>query len=884
MPPAAPLLIAGAMAAASSAIAGATLAGIAASFVISAALSGVGMLLQKPASSNAGPVGGVGGGSAFPALDSGSKVTVRSAAQPRLVVYGRTRVNGNIVFAQARGDNRYLDLVIALADHESAAIEEVYFGDELVSSADGTIIAKYIANVGISRHLGTAEQAADATLIAYAAGTWTSNHRLCGVTYIYVSLVWDRTLFPAGLPDIWAVVKGKKVFDPRDGTTAWSDNAALCVADELASARHGLGATYGEEIDNTVLAASASVCDELVDLAAGGTEKRYALNGSFRTDQKPIDVIASMLGSMAGRVVFAGGKWKVQAGAWSVPVLSFDEDDLRAGFTVQNLLGRRESFNAVKGTYSSPAKLWQPDDFPAVSPAAYRAADGEQTFKDIQLPFTSSAATAQRIARIDIRRARQTLTMVWPCKLTAWRAQVGDVVSISNTRLGWSGKAFEVVNVALVFEGGSSGGGATPVLVGVDLKLRETDATIFDWSATDESAVDVAPNTTLPDTFNVKPASNLRATESLYSTRDGGGVKAKWSLAWDASPDAFVTSGGFYRPQYRLAGASTWTSLPETTALAAEVTDIDPGTYEARVFAVNWAGAPSPAVLLMPTVVAGLSAAPAAPAGFTVNAAGGLAIARWTLPAELDVLQGGYIVFRHSSLTTGATWDTAVSIADPMSGNLSAAVLPLKSGTYLAKFVDASGNYSESFALFVQTQASVLSFSTLGSLVEDPAFAGTKTACSVADSLLVLDAAGDFDDVPDTDALVAWDWFGGVVSAGSYAFSAPLDLATVRRCRVTGTIAAQVLNIFDDVDSREGDVDEWASWDGPVTGNECDARLMVQATVDNPASGAAAWSAWQRLDAADFNARGFRFRLDLASNDPSFTIKVSSLNAVAEVI
>lgn len=881
MPMAVPILVAGAVAAAGTALAGASLSAIVASFVISAALSGIGMLLQKPASSNAAAAGRMGGGgSSFPTLDSGSKVTVRQAAVPRLVVYGRTRVNGNIVFCQARDNNGNLDLAIALADHESEAIQEIYFGSELVASADGTIIGKYSSNVSLTKHLGASDQAADSHLLAVAPGLWTSNHRLRGVTWLRITLTWSRDLFPQGLPDIWVVVKGKKVFDPRDSSTVWSDNAALCVADYLASARHGLGVAYGSEIDNTVLSASASVCDELVALAAGGTEKRYTLNGSFRTDQKPIDISGSMLGAMAGRVVFAAGKWKVQAGAWSTPALSFDEDDLRSGFTVQNLLGRRESFNAVKGTYSSPAKLWQPDDFPVVSPAAYRAADGEQIFKDIQLPFTSSATTAQRIARIDIRRARQTLTMVWPCKLTGWRTQVGDVVSISNTRLGWSSKAFEVVNVSLAFEGGAD----SPILIGVDLKLRETDSSIFDWSTADESTVDVAPNTTLPDTFNVKPASNLRAVESLYSARDGGGVKAKWALAWYASPDAFVVSGGFYRPQYRLAGASTWTSLPETTALAAEVPDISPGTYEARVFAVNWAGAPSPAVSLAATVVAGLSAAPGAPAGFTVNAVGGLAVARWTLPDELDVLQGGYIVFRHSSLTSSATWDTAVSVADPMSGNLSAAVLPLKSGTYLAKFVDSSGVYSAASALFVQAQASVLSFSTLGSKVEDPAFSGTKTSCAVDDSLLVLDAAGDFDAAPSTDDLAAWDWYGGTVSAGSYAFSSALDLASVRRCRVTGTIAAQVLNIFDDVDSRTGETDEWESWDGPVTGNECDARLMVQSTVDNPASGGATWTDWQRLDAADFNARGFRFRLDLASNDSSFTIKISSLNAVAEGI
>lgn len=874
---AAPILIAGALGALGPALAGAGLTAIIGGFVISAALSGLSMLLQsKPPT----PQAQAGGG--FPSSDPGSKVTGNQADTPRQIVYGRTRVNGTVIFQSTTSKNAILLLVVALADHESESVDEVWFGSEKVwTAAGGVVSSKFSGKADIAAYLGTATQEADSYLTSAVPDQWTGAHRLLGVTYVRLALTWNREAFAGFSPQsVWAVVKGKKVYDPRDLSTAWSNNPALCVADYLASARHGLGSPYGTEIDTTALSAAASICDEDEVGVAGATEPRYTLNGTIRLDQKPIDVIAGMLSAMAGRCVWSGGQWRIGAAAWSAPVLSFDENDLRGGFTVQNLLGRRNSFNSAKGVYVNPSKQWQSDSFPSVVIDDYvDQDDGEQAWKDNQLPFTDSPTMAQRIVTIDLHRGRQPLSMTLPLNLKGWGATVGENVSINNTRLGWSAKAFEVVNVKLAFDDNG-------LAIGVDLDLRETAAAVFE-TGTIDTANDPAPNTNLPDYFNVLPVSNVRLTEALYSTRDGGGVKNKGTVRWDESPDKFVQSGGRYIPQYRLVGAAEWITLqtvPGEADTFAEIADLAAGTYESQVIAVNWLGGRSDPVGTAPTSIAGLAAAPAAPTSFAVNASGGLAIARWAVSPELDVLQGGYILFRHSALLTGATWADGVSIADPQPGALSVAVLPLKAGTYMAKFLDSTGNPSASFASFVQSQASVLSFSTLTSSVQDPTFGGAKTSMLVDSAVLELDAAGSFDSVPSVDALPSWDWYGGVVASGSYAFASKVDLATVRKCRATSAITSLVVNVFDDFDSRTDECDDWSSWDGSIRGEEADAVLMVRSTSDDPASGAAAWSGWQRLDSADFNARGFDLRLDAVSFDTSFTIKISALAVVFEGI
>jgi len=885
VPQAIPILIAGIAAAAGPALAGASIGVILGSFAISAALTGVGMLLQSSQ----------GGGSSLPllptlpSLDSGSRVTVRQPDAPKPLIYGETRVQGTIIFFNSREANRYLDVVVALAGHEVEEIGQLYFNDVPVALDGGGNVpgGTYAGLVHVEKKLGTTDQTAFDGLVAVSGQAWTVAHRGRGNALAWLSLQWNRSAFPNGLPNIWFVLKGRKLYDHRSETTAFSKNAALAVADYLADPVYGLGASYDLEIDLDVLDAGANVSDEDVTLASGATEKRYEANGILRSDIKRGDGIAALLSACGGKAIYAGGRWRIKPAAWEPPVIELDESDLRDGFTVQTLLGRRESFNAAKGKFSDPARLWQPADFPAITSAIYQAQDGgERVFKDLELPFTTSPTMAQRIAQIDLKRARQPLTMVWPCKLRGWLVTAGETVNVSYARLGWVSKPFDVVEATFVFgeaqEGKGSGG---PPLIGVDLKLRETASAIYDSAAL--SAADPTPNTTLPDAFNVRPATNLTIAESLYSTRDGGGVKAKASLAWDASLDWFVQSGGSYRVEYKLSSASVWTVFADITATRFDIFDIDPGTYDFRVAAVNWAGRLADYATVMGRQIAGLSAPPSAPANLSISAIGGLAIARWDIPSDLDVLQGGFIVIRHSSLLTGAAWDTAVSIGEAMSANTMVAVLPLKSGTYLAKFRDASGVYSESATSFAQTQSSVHQFQTLagGSLVEDPGFAGTKTNVVVVDSVLRLDDSGDFDSVPDVDAIVSWDWLGGVVSAGSYLCANRIDLGSVKRCRLTGTIESQVLNVFEQLDSRTGDVDDWPAWDGAMTGDEADARLMVRATQGDPNGMLPTWGPWQRLDSAEFSARGFDYpRLDMASTDDSFTIQISALAIVAEEV
>ena len=167
---------------------------------------------------------------------SGYNVTQTSSVADHQIVYGKTKVAGVRVFDGTTGEeNKYLHRVIAFTGHEIESFEEIYLNDEVVTldgSGNVTSPSRYDGFVRIKTHLGADDQLADSDLVSEVT-EWTTNHRLQGISYIYVRYKFNQDVFPNGVPELTAVIKGKKVYDPRTGTTAWSDNPALCIRDYL---------------------------------------------------------------------------------------------------------------------------------------------------------------------------------------------------------------------------------------------------------------------------------------------------------------------------------------------------------------------------------------------------------------------------------------------------------------------------------------------------------------------------------------------------------------------------------------------------------------------------------------------------------------------------
>jgi len=280
--------------------------------------------------------------------------------------------------------------------------------------------------------------------------------------------------------------------------------------------------------------------------------------------------------------------------------------------------------------------------------------------------------------------------------------------------------------------------------------------------------------------------------------------------------------------------------------------------------------------------VVGQTSAPGALVNATISVFGGQALIRWDRPADLDVRFGGEVRFRHSPATDAdtAAWQSSTSIGTAAKGDALFATLPLKPGTYLARVFDKGGRPSEVVALSTK-QASVLAFANVSTITESPDFTGGKSNVVAADGTLRLTGTGLFDDIDDLDDISDLDAFGGIAVSGTYTFAAGLDLGSVNRVRLTSVVDATSINTLDKIDERTESIDVWEDFDG-TTQAAADCRVQVRYTDDDPAGSPVAWSVWNDLDAAEFEARGFQFRAVLTTEDAAFNIRVDSLGVIAE--
>ena len=809
--------------------------GLATNLVLGAALRA---LTPKPS------VGGIGGS------NRGYQTTAIGTALDHQIIYGKVRVGGARIYDEATGENnKYLHRVVAVAGHEIQSFDEIYINDEVITldgSGNVTSPSKYNGKVRIKLHLGSPDQTADTFLVDESAH-WTTQHRLRGIAYMYVRLAFDADVFPNGIPEITATISGKKVYDPRTSTTAWSDNPALCLRDYLTSS-YGI-AEDTDNIDDALVIAAANVCDQ-TNTDAGTT--RYTCNGSFTTASTPYDMINGILTSMDGSLWYAQGSWRMKPAYWTAPVLDLNEDDLRSSVSVSTRHSRRNNFNTVKGTFRGEESNWQTTDYPQVTNLAFLNADGgQESVADVDLPFTDNSIEARRIARISLERNRQQLTVNASFGLKTLQVQVGDNVRLTNTRFGWDNKEFEVI--AWNF-------GLTD---GLDLQtqmtLRETAESVYD--EVDDGVVYERDNTTLLSPFDV-PAVGLAATVRTQVIRE----KLTNIITLN------VTSGAperidYVEAEFKLSSDTDWITLGTGQLGKFEAIDLEDGNYDFRARAVNTFGIKGEWNELDAINASGLLEPPSDVTGFVAEVNGPVITLDWNAVPDLDL---SYYIVRYSPDLVGASWGNALTYVDKVSRPASSVSVPARAGTYMVKAVDKSGITSVNYTSVVVPVANIEPLANTLSLTDSPTFTGTKTNTEVVSSNLRID---DYVTAP---------------SEGEYFFSNYIETgdSTVKRCRVyvsgLTTRHDDTAGLFDDqpglFDDAPGLFDDLG---GSSQFSDTNIITLVSITQDDPA-GSPTWSDYSAIKVADLSARAFRFKIRLTSTANNVTPSVSALTAYVE--
>lgn len=551
---------------------------------------------------------------------SGLTTTVREPAAPRQLIYGRARVGGNIVFiANSGSDNKYLHLVIVLASHECDGLEEVYFNDEKVWSG-GSYLSDWGTYARINFYDGT-QTAADSDLVTEST-YWTANHKLLGITYAAIRLQWNQDQWPNGVPNFSFLIRGKKVYNPVTSVTEWSNNPALCIRDYLLDQNYGL-AEDAALINQSYMNDAIALCNESVTISGGSTHARYTLDGVVNTENSRKTNLEGMLTSMGGRLVFSGGQYYLQGAKYYTPTITIDESVLVGGIVVKTKQSRRSLYNAVKGVFLSEENNYTLSDYPAQISSEYQLDDGDPEFLDMALPFTSNNVRAQRLAKIALLKSRQQTTVELPINMAGLKLKAGDFIMVTNARMGWVQKEFEVIDYSIQI--GQEG------QVFVNVSCIETASAIYDWSSSDQIDYLIGGEIDLYDGTVAVPPTSLTLTETSFIAGDGT-LLPSILVEWVASADAFVNH---YEVDYKKSTESVYTTETTTGTQFYIQNPVEGESYNVRVRAINNLGIASTYVAANQTVN-GDSTPPAIPSG--VSAFGGLReiTITWTNPADAD--------------------------------------------------------------------------------------------------------------------------------------------------------------------------------------------------------------------------------------------------------
>jgi hypothetical protein len=910
-------------------------------------------------------------------LESGIQTTLKAPTSPYRVIYGTTRVGGTIVYAETTSStNEFLHLVIVLAAHEVDDITTIYFNDDAVdletlsNDSNGipiytpTSSDQYSGKARIKKHFGDASQSADANLVSDIT-QWTTDHKISNKAYIYVRLQFDSDVYPNGVPNISAIVKGKKCFDPRatsftassssvsttnntitisthglstfdrakydrnsqtaiggltDGTeyyvikvdantfklatnyanalagtaisltsvtgsttqkfnfTTHSSNPVLAIRDYLTNTVYGMK-TGTDEINDTNFQTVANTCDESVSITnPSGTESRFTCNGTFTLSQAPKVIIENLLTTMGGFMVYSNGTFKLVAATYGSPSVTLTEEHLRSGMQINTRVSKKELFNAVKGLYAEPANDFQPSNYPILTNSSFESEDNsERIYADFDFPFTDSSHTCQRLSKIQLLKARQQISFSASFNMEAFQLNIGDTVYITNTRMGFSNKTFQVMdwNFALNPEDGA---------LTIDCEFRETASAVYDFSTSDYSTISSGKATNLPSATSVSAPQAIALTDELVQYNDGT-VIVKLVIELTAATDNFTeqyeieikqltdADGNSVTDDFKLIGRGARTSFEFLNV-------IDKASYQVRARGVNIYGVKSSSITANRTII-GLVAPPSDVENFSCNIVGDDAHLSWNPVTDLDL---AFYVVNFSTATSGAEWSNSVPLIEKISRPGTSVTVPARVGSYLIKAVDKLGGFSSNETVIATDIASIGNFNAITTSTQNPAFSGTKTDVvrttnDGTNFFLTLDSVEQFDSASGNfDSITSHNFDGGtqnsnVKTSGTYLFSdLPIDIGAAFTARITASITQTSTDRDRLFDNISGDFDDQLSnFDGDAPVN-CRSILQVATSDDN-----STYTSFRNFSVGDYTARYYKFQLLMQSDDGGATPLVSTL-------
>ena len=818
------------------------------------------------------------------------------------VVYGTRKVGGTRVFVETSGsDNEFLYIALVLCEGEIESVDKIYIDDKevtwsgtladdtlrTVGSSDGNFYKDSTSLISVKCHYGSDSQA-QCDLLGTLTN-WTTNHRLRGLAYISLKIKWNQDAF-AGLPNIKALIKGKKVVAYNSSsvaqTAAHSDNPAWCLLDYLTNERYGKGIPIAN-IDIPSFYTASGVCDTDVTAYTGTTIDVLDCNAVIDTSRKVLDNVRELSKGARSFLPFTGGKYKMIVETTGSASITLTEDDIIGGYSLASE-SKSNKFNRVICSFINPARNYQVDEvqWPEIDDSGYTSADQHATMKTAdggfllegRFDFTTitSPYQALELAEVICRRSRDSKGLKLTVGFDAYDLAIGDIVNITLSSLGYSAKPHRVIGITF----------REDYLIDLSLVIHQ-DAH-YTWAT--KTQVTATPSTNLPNPYSVTAPASVTLTDELVEYSDGV-VLTRLNIVVGASTDQFVQ---YYQVEAKQSTESDYKILGKGTQLNYEMLNVVDGKiYNVRVKSINALGVSSTYTSANRTII-GATATPSDVSDLSVSMVGSDSMQlQWTPVTDLDV---SYYAIRYQDVTSGAGWNSSTNLTQVVRRKSNSVTINARTGAFLIKAVDKLGNESDNEAIVYTNISSLEHYKDIATYNEETAWSGTfdgdcvngqdssDVQIATLDTITLFDSTvGNFDsaegvfDLGGTDTTSNPTYYASnIESSGTYIGANTITLDAIYDATFQATIDMVTNDLYDLFDSGRGA----SSFDdavGPFDGtapSKCNAFLQAGSSTSSLGAITTYADVSQQ---ATLKGRYFKFRLKLTSDDNNARPEVSSM-------
>ncbi|MBD8531583.1 MULTISPECIES: phage tail protein [unclassified Massilia] len=441
------------------------------------------------------------------------------------------------------------------------------------------------------------------------------------VTRVYIG-VWDGTFKPA-----------------------WSDNPAWVFRDLALHLRYGLGDRItAAQLDKWSLYRIAQYCDQMVPNGKGGTEPRFTCNLYLQTRKQAYAVLQDIASIFRGISYWGGGTIIASADMPTDPVYVYTAANVIGGKFTRAGSSKGTRFTTAVVTWNDPADFYKPKVEYVEDPEGIKRYGIQQT--ELTAFGCTSQGQAQRAGRWALATSRlETEALSFDVGMDGAIALPGQIVRIADpSRMGrrTGGRIHSATGRTVVLDKAplvKAGDNLTVILPTGQSETRAVQSVAGDsvtvtlaWSVLPQAQSVWSVDSTELSAPLFRVLSVAEKDETTFSiaaiqhetgkfdfVENGTAIVPRTQTALDVSrqaPPASVTLAGYtvslddvqklalqvscapvpgavaYEGAYRR-GSDNWVAIPRQPSPTLDVQDVLPGSFVAKMAAVNSIGVTS---------------------------------------------------------------------------------------------------------------------------------------------------------------------------------------------------------------------------------------------------------------------------------------------------